>query len=70
MSNRRTQMDSTESTTPRPPGNMKLRPGEDQTDAMRRVLRASGLNAAALAAIEAADDAADKQTGRRRGENR
>jgi hypothetical protein len=47
-----------------------LRQGEDQVEAMRRTLRESGLNAPALRAIEEADAAADRQTGRRRGENR
>jgi hypothetical protein len=38
---------------------------QDQVAATRAVLRASGLNQSALAAIEAADAEIDRQTGRR-----
>ena len=38
---------------------------KDQRDATRIVMRASGMNAPALAAIEAADAAIDRQTGRK-----
>jgi hypothetical protein len=37
---------------------------QDQREAMRHVMRASGMNAQALAAIEAADAEIDRQTGR------
>jgi hypothetical protein len=69
-------MDNAKSTTPRPPGNVNRpsttprRQDGDQVDEMRRTLRASGLNAAALRAIETADASADQQSGRRRKENR
>jgi hypothetical protein len=36
---------------------------QDQRDAMRVVMRASGMNAPALAAIEAADAEIDRQAG-------
>jgi hypothetical protein len=38
---------------------------QDQRDAMRLVMRASGMNAPALAAIEAADAEIDRQTDRK-----
>jgi hypothetical protein len=40
-------------------------PGESQLEAMRRVMRQSGMNAAALRATEAADAEIDRQAGRK-----
>ena len=41
------------------------RPGETQLSATRRILRESGMNIGALAAIEAADNEIDRQIGRK-----
>ena len=41
------------------------RPGETQLDATRRILAESGLNASALFAINVANPAIDRQTGRK-----
>jgi hypothetical protein len=42
-----------------------LSESQDQLDAMRAVMRMSGMNKPALDAIEAADDEIDRQTGRK-----
>jgi hypothetical protein len=42
-----------------------LQTPQDQREAMRAVMRASGMNKPALAAIEAADAEIDRQTGRK-----
>jgi hypothetical protein len=56
------QYDTRAVVVPAPPPNEPPRLGESQVESTRRILRESGLNASALAAINAANPAIDKQT--------